>query len=124
MPNSYGYYGEIPLWASLSSLVISLIVVAALWKVFEKADEAGWKAIIPIYNLYILFKIVYGSGVRIFLLLIPFVNIYIGIKLYWDLGEVFGKDVGFKLGLIFLSFIFIPILGFGDAEYEGYLDYR
>ena len=35
------------------------------------------------------------------------------------LSKSFGKDVGFTLGMIFLSFIFYPILGFGDAEYIG-----
>ncbi len=31
----------------------------------------------------------------------------------------FGKQVGFTLGLIFLSFIFYPILAFSNAEYIG-----
>jgi hypothetical protein len=31
----------------------------------------------------------------------------------------FGKDTGFGIGLIFLGFIFYPILGFGDAKYIG-----
>ncbi len=119
----YSYsYGEVSYWTVGVSLIMAVVAIAALWKIFEKADEEGWKSIIPFYNVYILFKIVYGSGIRMFLLFIPFVNIYIGIKLYWDLGEVFGKEAGFKLGLIFLSFIFLPILGFGDAEYEGYLE--
>ena len=29
----------------------------ALWKVFKRAGEAGWKAIIPFYDGYIMFKI-------------------------------------------------------------------
>jgi hypothetical protein len=35
-----------------------VLVVIASWKIFEKAGEKGWKALIPIYNIYILFKIV------------------------------------------------------------------
>lgn len=35
-----------------------VLVVIAGWKIFEKAGEKGWKALIPIYNLYIMFKIV------------------------------------------------------------------
>lgn len=35
------------------------------------------------------------------------------------LARNFGKSGGFAVGLIFLPFIFICILGFGDAEYCG-----
>ena len=30
-----------------------------------------------------------------------------------------GKSTGFAIGLLFLSFIFIPMLAFGDAQYLG-----
>jgi hypothetical protein len=35
------------------------------------------------------------------------------------LAKSFAKGVGFGLGLVFLSFIFYPILGFGSAQYQG-----
>lgn len=38
-------------------LAVVVLAVIALWKIFTKAGEAGWKAIIPVYNLYILYKI-------------------------------------------------------------------
>jgi len=31
----------------------------------------------------------------------------------------FGKGGGYACGLIFLPFVFYPLLGFGDAEYSG-----
>jgi hypothetical protein len=31
--------------------------------------------------------------------------------------KAFGKSGGFAAGLIFLGFIFFPILGFGSAQY-------
>jgi hypothetical protein len=34
-----------------------------------------------------------------------------------ELAKRFGKSEGFGLGLAFLGFIFIPILGFSDAVY-------
>ena len=42
------------------ALVVLLII--AMWKLFKKAGEPGWKAIIPIYNAYILFKISGAKG--------------------------------------------------------------
>lgn len=41
----------------LISLSISVLTIVAMWKIFEKAGEEGWKAIIPVYNIYIMFKI-------------------------------------------------------------------
>jgi hypothetical protein len=35
------------------------------------------------------------------------------------LSKSFGKDEGFTVGLILLSPVFLPILGFGDARYLG-----
>ena len=50
---------------------------------------------------------------------VPVVNIVIGIMIIFDLAKVFGKGTGFGFGLLFLSFIFIPILAFGDAQYQA-----
>ena len=52
-------------------------------------------------------------------MLIPFVNFIIWIILCIDLAKSFGKGAGFGIGLILLSFIFFPILGFGSAQYQG-----
>jgi hypothetical protein len=35
------------------------------------------------------------------------------------LAKSFGKGALFTLGLVFLPFIFFPVLAFGDAEYKG-----
>lgn len=54
----------------------------------------------------------------IVLLLIPFVNIVISILLNLALAERFGKDGLYAVGLIFLPFIFLPMLGFGSSTYQ------
>jgi hypothetical protein len=33
------------------------------------------------------------------------------------LSKRFGKDIGFTLGLIFLPYVFLPILAFSKAKY-------
>ncbi len=40
------------------AIIIMVIQIIACWKIFTKAGEKGWKALIPIYNQYILYKIV------------------------------------------------------------------
>lgn len=96
-----------------------IFVIASLWRVFTKAGQPGWAVIIPIYNAYILLKIAGKPGWWLLLMLIPVVNFIVAILVYVGVAERFGKGAGFAIGLIFLSFIFIPILAFGDAEYAA-----
>lgn len=101
------------------SIIVAIVFVVGMWKMFVKAGEAGWASIIPIYNIYVLFKITWGSGIKFLLLLIPIVNIFISIKTQIKLAKAFGKSGGFVAGLIFLTPIFYAILGFSDAKYLG-----
>ena len=41
---------------SIVLIVVGILTIIAQWKIFTKAGEAGWKCLIPIYNLVILFK--------------------------------------------------------------------
>lgn len=98
-------------------LAIMVFLIAAGWKVFEKAGRPGWEFIVPIYNFYIMAKI---SGQKNWwLIFIPLANIYIAFVVYIALAKSFGKDTGFGIGLALLGIIFWPILGFGDAKYIG-----
>ena len=94
-------------------------LIAAMWKVFEKAGQPGWAAIVPLYNIYIMLKIGGKPGWWFLLLLIPFVNIIFLIWTYNMVSKSFGKSEGFTAGLVFLGIIFWPILGFGDSVYQG-----
>ena len=100
-------------------LVVSLVVIAGNWKVYSKAGKPGWACIIPVYNMVVLLEIVGRPIWWIVLLLIPCVNIVVLVILFVDLAKSFGKDGAFAAGLVLLSPIFILILGFGSAEYQG-----
>jgi uncharacterized membrane protein YhaH (DUF805 family) len=101
-------------------VIIALIVfqLAAWWKTFEKAGQPGWASLIPIYNIYVLLRIGGKPGWWLLLMLIPFVNIIVAIMMSVGVANNFGKGGLFGLGLLLLGFIFYPILGFGDAEYQ------
>jgi uncharacterized membrane protein YhaH (DUF805 family) len=103
--------------AAVFMLGLAILIIAGLWKTFEKAGLPGWGAIIPIYNVYLMCKLAGRPGWWVLLFLIPCVGIIIGIIVWLDIAKNFGKGAGFGLGLAFLGFIFIPILGFGDARY-------
>jgi hypothetical protein len=100
-------------------MLIGLIVLVAYWRIFTKAGEAGWQAIIPIWNVFVFMKVIGRPWWWVLLMLIPFVNIIVGIIAFHDLAMSFGHGWGFTLGLLFLPFIFFLILGFGGDRYSG-----
>ena len=100
-------------------LAIIVLAIAGMWKAFEKAGKPGWAAIIPGYNIYIMIEIVGKPAIWLLWCLIPCVNFVFSIWLYNLISKSYGKSEGFTVGLLFLPFIFWPILGFGDAKYVG-----
>lgn len=101
-------------------LVFVVLVIAGLWKTFDKADKPGWGAIIPIYNAYLIIKIAGRPGWWLLLYLIPIVNLIVHIVISLDVAKAFGKSAAFGIiGLWLFSFIGFLMLGFGDAKYNG-----
>jgi hypothetical protein len=103
----------------LIGLAIGVLAIVGFWMIFVKAGEAGWKAIIPIYNIIVLLKIVGRPWWWLLLMLIPIVNFVIYLIIMYDLAKSFGHGIGFTVGLIFLPFIFYLVLGFGSSKYAG-----
>jgi hypothetical protein len=99
-------------------LAIFVILIAAGWKIFTKAGQPGWAAIIPIYNIIVMLKIVKKPIWWVILAFIPIVNIVISVIVAVDLAKAFGKSIGFAIGIIVVPIIFYPILGFGKAVYR------
>lgn len=115
----YSASGSIPAWAWILIIGFIVFILASMWKVFVKAGQPGWAAIIPIYNIYIMTKIGGKPGWWTLMCLIPLVNYVFIIWLYNMISKSFGKDEGFTAGLVILGFIFWPILAFGSAKYLG-----
>ena len=55
-------YGKAILTAIIVCVVILVIVTVAEWRIFKKAGQPGWAAMIPFYNDYINYKIFWGNG--------------------------------------------------------------
>ena len=129
------------------AIILWILLIIAWWKIFTKAGIAGWKSLIPIYNIYLLytkianvnfwiwafvpyvlmsvFSAVYPDGSQMpslvaLLLLVILIFYIVG---YWKMSKgvstAFGKGIGYTLGLFFLPNIFHLILGFGSAKYIG-----
>jgi len=100
-------------------LAVFIAVAAGAWKIFVKAGQPGWAAIVPFYNYYVLTQVVGRPILWFILLLVPCVNIVAAFLILQDLAKSFGKSSGFGIGLFLLSPVFVPMLGFSDAQYSG-----
>lgn len=125
------YYSHNDWGSGVGIFLYFIFVIAAAafylycyWKLFEKTGRKGWEGLIPGHNTVEMFEIVGRPGWWFFLLLIPIANIVIEIMILFELAKVFGKDTGFGFGLLFLSFVFFPILALGNAEYQGPLTHE
>ena len=99
----------------LIELVIAVVMIAAMWKIFVKAGEPGWAAIVPVYNIIVMVKIAGKPMWWVILYFIPIANIIASFIIAIAIAQRFGKGAGFGVGMVFLPFIFYPMLGFGSA---------
>jgi hypothetical protein len=100
------------------TLALTVLIFAGFWKTFEKAGKPGWAGLIPIYNLYVLVKISGNAWWWFVLFFIPLINFFATLKISIDLAGKFNRGILFGLGLTLVSFIFYPLLGFGDYQYQ------
>ncbi len=105
--------------SSILSLGMSILAVVAWWFLNVKAGEEGWAAIIPFYNVWVQFRIVYGSGWKCLLLLVPLLNVVVYIMFSIRLAQAYGQGILMGLGCLFLPNIFYCILAFGPFTYTG-----
>lgn len=117
----YAAMGYFMLFMMIFFLAYTIVMIVSMWKIYQKAGKEGWEAIVPIYNIVVLFQIVGLNPWLVVLFFIPVVNFFAPIILYalssYKLATAFNKDIGYALGLFFLPIIFFPMLAFGSAKY-------
>lgn len=108
--------------AILFGLLIYLFFTFCLYKIFQKAGvENAWAAFIPIYSNIVFADVVKKPLWFGILMCIPYVNIIFAIWGLNRLSKTFGQSEGFTVGLVLLGFIFLPLLAFGNYQYNGSL---
>ena len=140
--------GGAALGMAMGMLVAFLIVwyvfqAIADWKIFTKAGEAGWKSLIPIYNVYVEYDLCWtgvlgllyvaatfcanlltsGQVVENWKVIVAGVLLIVALVLHiiqsLKLARSFGKGTGFGICLILFGPIARLVLGFGSARYIG-----
>lgn len=113
-------------------LVWFVFYIIGLWKMFEKAGQPGWKAIIPFYNTWTLVEITGLNWYWFLVALVPTIisllgleslsfvgnvaSIIANVNIYYNLSKKFGKETSWVVLSVFFGFITIPMLGYSKNE--------
>ncbi len=118
---------------ALIGIALLVLIIVANCKMFKKAGQAWWKALIPLYNSWIETKIT-GLAWWWFLIfavltallgkgdmenaVLSMALVLTSFNYNFNLAKKFGKTNGFAVLNTILPFIGLPILAFGSAQYN------
>lgn len=136
--SGFGEFAAIILSLFLAIFLVALIVMLIFsifkWKVYKKAGQSGWAALIPIYSDYVGCQICgintmwvwITLGALVISVLIPplsFVgtlcSLYFRIIFSVSMARSFGRSDAFAVGLIFIPIVFYGILASNSSTYLG-----
>lgn len=113
--------GAIAIFTILYLLFIfafAALMIASFWKLFSKAGQPGWAAIVPILNIVVLWKLLKLEVFWLIFAFVPCVNIVWGVAMPFFVAKAYGKSAAYGVGLLLLPFIFFPMLAFGSSQYQ------
>lgn len=106
------------IWYMITTLSIILSIVG-LCKLYVKAGEPAWKAIVPIYNTMTMAKIALGNPWLGLLILVPFVGWLVMLYISFKFIKQFNVSDGMAVLSLFIAPVVYLIVGFGEYEYIG-----
>jgi hypothetical protein len=95
------------------------LVLFGLWRVFEKAGRPGWAAVVPLYNLIVLLRLLDLPPWLLVFLLLPGLEFIAGLIVCVHLGAAFERGFWYRLGLFLLPPVFLPLLGLDGSTYRA-----
>ena len=134
--------GGLVAFSVLLRVVITLLNLIGMYRIFQKMGMPGWKGLIPLYNTFHLYSLLWDRKffwlelvstlclsiptneesplfLSLFVTAMSVVSLVLTIKLYIRLAHAFGKGTGFGVLTFFFAPICLAVLGFSSAEYEG-----
>jgi signal peptidase I len=107
-------------------LILVLISFVGLYKIFEKAGLPGWKALIPIYNFWILGTIINRPKWWGLIMIVPGVNLIMYGVYGFHLARAFKKRMNNDLIMAaFMPYLYFAYLGFNkDIKFFGVTDIK
>jgi len=111
------------MFISKPALIVILIIAfigwqAGMWGIFKKAGLKPWLSLIPFYNVWLWIKVIIGrKWWWMLLFLIPYLGIFMFYYMVWETIRQFNKYsyIPLILGTFFFPF-YLPYLGFSPKE--------
>jgi signal peptidase I len=106
----------------MTYLVIFLIIssiptLIGLMKIFNKASQPSWAALIPFYNAWIWLKVIEKPVWWFIFILLPFINVFMLLLMLVETAKTFNKNQLWEQGLAAVTpFYYLPYLGFSKSE--------
>lgn len=127
--------GALMFGLTIAAAILVLMIVANIF-LFRKMGLPGWYGVIPIWNIYQLFRqcwtplpwfgfwgalaVLSFLGVEgIIGFVVSVLTLVISVALNYKLALAFGRGVGYCIGLSLIPIVFLPMLAFGPALYQG-----
>lgn len=108
------------IWSAKFLLAFFVLNMLIGWKTFEKAGVAGWKSLIPIYNLFVAAKIVFGKAWYGILFFLPIVGFIFYLLYNIKRAEVYSQSAALGILGIFFPIALSAIIAFtSSAIYVG-----
>lgn len=139
----FDFSSPLAICLTVASVILFISVAIAECRIFQKAGEKPWKALIPFYGLFVSHHIIGMSHIwfiiDMILWFIELVTELVELPWYIDdffllvasvftiiseiihinkLCNCFGKKLPFKIGMFLLPQVFPLIIAFGKAEYH------
>ena len=57
------FLGAIFIWLVCIVIAYEILLIVSYWKLYNKAGEKGWKAIIPFYNEFVRYKLTWKPAI-------------------------------------------------------------
>ncbi|MDR0607999.1 MAG: DUF5684 domain-containing protein [Candidatus Peribacteria bacterium] len=73
----------------LVGVALAVLLIVAYWKVLVKAGYPGWGSFIPVYNVYLMFKLAGRPANWTWWILFPPVLAVLGIIAQFDIAKRF-----------------------------------
>ncbi|MFM2224513.1 MAG: signal peptidase [Bacteroidota bacterium] len=113
MENSASQYSAILLM--LFFLFAFVIPYVAFYKLFEKAGEKGWKALIPFLGEYQMIKIAKKPEWWFLMIFVPVIGIFYAIGIYLEFMKTFNKTtLKHQFLLIVFPFVYLPYVAYSN----------
>ena len=107
-------------------LILVLISFVGLYKIFEKAGLPAWKALIPIYNFWLVGSIINRPKWWAFIMIVPGVNLLMYGVYGFHLARAFKKrNTNDLVYASLIPYLYFPYLGFNkDIKFFGVADIK